>query len=45
MNIPGSRDIVQFVKFNDVKQEIEKIAKATLASVPKQVLRKRFILY
>lgn len=36
--IPGSfRNIVQFVKFNDVKDDREKIAKETLASVPKQV--------
>lgn len=42
-NIPGShRDIVQFVKFNDVKDEMEKIAKETLASVPKQVFISNF---
>ena len=32
-----TRNIVQFVKFNNIKDDMEKIAKQTLASVPKQV--------
>lgn len=31
------RDVVQFVNFNEVKDSLEKIAKETLAEIPKQV--------